>query len=395
MSGPSLDPERVLSVQSHVVSGYVGNRAATFPLQMLGYDVDVINTVQFSNHTGYGHTNGHKTTPDQLRSIFEGLSTNGLIAHARILTGYVPGAEALQVVAAAIERMRDANPDVLYVLDPVMGDMGTGLYVSEDVVPIYKDMLRLASVITPNQFEVELLSGISITSLPTLHSALHQLHTDNGLPNIAFSSIPLPISLVATLDLPSPPTSYTRLLPNPLPPWYDEVGVGAPEDEVLVCFASSWTGTHMDTWAFALPTIRGYFSGVGDLFSAMVLAHYRNPDSRSTLPDLPHAVSRSLLSVQQILLKTHLYSLVQTGVSGSATPRPLHHSSEERHQPVIPSDAELDDVKPLNPRDPKRKAKRMRLRELRVVQERSLISSEGEGWPGKKLDWAEVLRHNT
>ncbi|WWC62124.1 pyridoxal kinase [Kwoniella dejecticola CBS 10117] len=350
----ALDPDRVLSIQSHVVSGYVGNRAATFPLQTLGYDVDVVNTVQFSNHT-----------------------------------------EALKVVAEQIRRMKEANSEILYVLDPVMGDMGTGLYVAQDVVPIYKEMLQLADIITPNQFEVELLSGINITSLKTLHTALHQLHTANSLPHVAFSSIPLPISLVTSLDLPSPPDSYLRLLPNPLPPWYDAVGVGQPEDEILVCFASSWKDGHMTTWAFALPTIRGYFSGVGDLFSAMVLAHFNNPESQSSLPPLPHAVSKALLTVQQILLRTHIHSLVQAGTSGSATPRPLHHSASELHGSVIPSDVELDEINPSNPKDPKRKAKRMRLRELRVVQERSLIADGGEGWPGKELDWTTVHSDST
>ncbi|KAK8864530.1 pyridoxal kinase [Kwoniella newhampshirensis] len=388
------DPGRVLSIQSHVVSGYVGNRAATFPLQTLGYDVDVINTVQFSNHTGYGHVNGHKTTPEQLTAIFEGLTTNGLVSHSRILTGYVPGAEALQVVSDQIRQMKEVDPDLIYVLDPVMGDMGTGLYVSKEVVPIYKSMLSIATVITPNQFEVELLSGININSLPTLHTALHQLHTTSSLPHVAFSSIPLPISLVDSLSLPSPPASYTRLLPDPLPQWYDAAGVGAPEDEVLVCFASTWADGKMDTWAFALPTIRGYFSGVGDLFSAMVLAHFQNPDSVSELPPLPHAVSKALLAVQQILLRTHLYSLGQTGASGMATPRPLHRPSDQTTSgSVIPSDTELDAINPLNPKDPKRKAKRMRLRELRVVQERALIQDGGEGWPGRQLDWDDLLRH--
>ncbi|WVQ80248.1 pyridoxal kinase [Cryptococcus sp. DSM 104549] len=390
------DPGRILSIQSHVVSGYVGNRAATFPLQTLGYDVDVINTVQFSNHTGYGHTDGHKTSPEQLTSIFSGLSINGLLTHPRVLTGYVPSAEALQVVATHIRRMKETNPATIYVLDPVMGDMGTGLYVSKDVVPIYKEMLDLATVITPNQFEVELLSGINITSLPTLHSALLQLHKSSSLSHIAFSSIPLPISLVSTLRLPPPPASYTRLLPYPPPPWYDAVGVGAPDDEVLVCFASSWEGGHMETWGFALPTIQGYFSGVGDLFSAMVAAHLHNPTSQTSLPPLPAAVSKALLAVQQILLRTHLHSLAQTEASGVATPRPLHHPSQDSAltDSVFPSDTELDAAAPLNPKDPKRKARRMRLRELRVVQERALIQDGGEGWPGKVLDWDSILKGN-
>lgn len=103
---------RILSIQSHVVSGYVGNRAATFPLQLLGYDVDVINTVQFSNHTGYGYTNGHKTSPEQLSAVFEGLGRNRLLGYDKILSGYIPSAEALAVVA---QWVRD-HPSV-YLLD--------------------------------------------------------------------------------------------------------------------------------------------------------------------------------------------------------------------------------------------------------------------------------------
>lgn len=184
----NLDPNRILSVQSHVVSGYVGeyhgvvlalyglvltsragNRAATFPLQTLGYDVDVINTVQFSNHTGYGHTNGHKTTPEQLLAVFEGLFTNGLTGYMRVLTGYIPGAEALSAVGEQVARLKQRK-EVIYLLDrewqadrlnksliisAVMGDIGTGLYVSPDVVPVYKRLLNLATIITPNQFEAE------------------------------------------------------------------------------------------------------------------------------------------------------------------------------------------------------------------------------------------------
>jgi len=85
---------------------------------MLGYDVDVVNTVQFSNHTGYGHTNGHKTTPEQLSLIFEGLFTNGLVGYSRVLTGYVPGAEALAAVGTEVERMKKEGGDgVVYLLD--------------------------------------------------------------------------------------------------------------------------------------------------------------------------------------------------------------------------------------------------------------------------------------
>ena len=157
---------------------------------------------------------------------------------------------------------------------------------------------------------------------------------------------------------------------------------------MLVCFASTNTDDGLDTWAFCLPTVQGYFSGVGDLFSAMVLAHFK--DGHETLPPLVHAVSKALLAVQQVLLRTHLYSLSQASAYGAATPRPLHPQTQS-HDSVLPTDSELDAAVPVN-KDPKRKAKRMRLRELRVVQERQLLQDRGEGWPGKKLDWATLLK---
>ncbi|KAJ2174286.1 hypothetical protein GGF45_004172, partial [Coemansia sp. RSA 551] len=80
---------RILSIQSHVVSGYVGNRAATFPLQLLGHEVDVINTVQFSNHTGYNAVRGDRFSASHVLDLFDGLQTNGLDAYTHLLTGYM------------------------------------------------------------------------------------------------------------------------------------------------------------------------------------------------------------------------------------------------------------------------------------------------------------------
>jgi len=229
-----------------------------------------------------------------------------------------------------------------------------------------------------------LLSGISITSLPTLHTALERLHSENSLQHVALSSIPLPASLVRSLDLPQPPLVYAQLLPTHTLPWYHSAEDSDPEDDILVCFASTkLSDGSLETTAFSLPTVQGYFSGVGDLFSAMVQAHYQpNPSSPATA--LVDAVSRALLAVQCVLLRTHLHSLSQALISGSATPRPLHPRKAES---VIPTDNELDSATPHDPKDPKRKAKRMRLRELRVVQERHLLTSH-QGWLGKRIDWS-------
>lgn len=310
--------------------------------------------------------------------------------------------------------MRQVNPDLIYLLDrefapslgrslpAVMGDVGRGLYVSKDVVPIYTSMLALASIITPNQFETEyvfimcsrltdrLLAGVRIRSLSTLHLALSRLHTDHSLPHITLSSLPLPVSLIQRLELPAPPSSYTSLLPEPAPPWYDAVGKGNPSDEVLVCFASSYTNGKLDTWAFALPTIRGYFSGVGDLFSAMTLAHFDGARTDHNLPPLPYAVSKALLTVQQILLRTHVFSLVQSGAQDNSQTLPANDPAFV-NQSVLPSDSELDSLPPEALNGVKRKARRMRLRELRLIAERDLIVNGGEGWPGQRLQWESIL----
>lgn len=227
------------------------------------------------------------------------------------------------------------------------------------------------------------MSGVSITSLPTLRIALEKLHSESDLQHVALSSVPLPASLVRSLNLPPPPSVYDQLLPTHTLPWYHSAEDSDPEDDILVCFASTkLSDGSLETWAFALPTVQGYFSGVGDLFSAMVQAHYR-PNLTSAASALVEAVSRALLAVQCVLLRTHLHSLSQALITGSATPRPLHPRKADS---VIPTDNELDSATPNDPKDPKRKAKRMRLRELRVVQERQLLTSD-QGWQGKRIDW--------
>jgi len=162
--------------------------------------------------------------------------------------------------------------------------------------------------------------------------------------------------------------------------------------------ASTWHDGDMDTWAFALPTIRAYFSGVGDLFSAMVLAHFDTPHASSKgTPSFTQAVSRALLTVQQILLRTHLFAVSNVGPSGAAISRSLHHSPvdgdgrDSRVERVTQSDGESENDRPTGSHEAKPKAKTMRMRELRIIQERALLDNANQGWPGRKLDWAAIL----
>ncbi|XP_042418046.1 pyridoxal kinase-like isoform X1 [Zingiber officinale] len=167
---------RVLSIQSHTVQGYVGNKSAVFPLQLLGYDVDPINSVQFSNHTGYPTFKGQVLNGQELLDLIEGLAENDLLYYTHLLTGYIGSISFLDVVLQVVERLRSVNPGLVYVCDPVMGDEGK-LYVPHNLVSVYREkVVPVASMLTPNQFEVELLTGVSITSESDGREACNILH---------------------------------------------------------------------------------------------------------------------------------------------------------------------------------------------------------------------------
>lgn len=227
--------------------------------------------------------------------------------------------------------------------------------------------------------------------MQTLRQALRKLHDDYDIPHIVLSSIALPQGIAAQLHAPTPPDAYTDLLPRPLPPLYEAARSSGVNDDTLFCFASTRNATEIDTWAYALPTIRGYFAGVGDLFSSLVLAHYRPQDESPEGASLfANAVSKALLGVQQILLRTHLYSLSRSveapaGSIGSITPASPDGSD-------IPTDDELDSKPSSQHGEPNRKIRRMRLRELRIIEERGLLDSAGPGWSGQKLDWSQCVR---
>ncbi|MES1914077.1 MAG: hypothetical protein MHM6MM_006209, partial [Cercozoa sp. M6MM] len=172
------EDRRVLSVQSHVVHGCVGNRAALLPLQLHGFEVDVVNTVQLSNHTGYEIATGTRFEGEQLRELMRGLRENRLLRHcSHVLTGYVGSASLLQAVADVVAELRAARPSLRFVCDPVMGDDGE-LYVPPELVDIYRERLvPLATVLTPNQTEAELLVGQSINSVDDAFRALRHLRS--------------------------------------------------------------------------------------------------------------------------------------------------------------------------------------------------------------------------
>nr|XP_020008277.1 pyridoxal kinase isoform X4 [Castor canadensis] len=117
---------RVLSIQSHVVRGYVGNRAATFPLQVLGFEIDAVNSVQFSNHTGYAHWKGHVLNSQELHELYEGLTLNSVNKYDYVLTGYTRDKSFLATVVDIVQELKQQNSKLVYVCDPVMGDKWNG-----------------------------------------------------------------------------------------------------------------------------------------------------------------------------------------------------------------------------------------------------------------------------
>jgi pyridoxine kinase len=168
----------ILSIQSHVVYGYAGNTAAVFPLQRLGHEVWAVNTVEFSNHTGYGAWRGRVLGGDLAEELVAGLKDREVLSQCRaLLSGYMGDATVGAAVTGALRLVRQAAPGALYCCDPVMGDVGRGFYVKPDIPVIFRDQLVPgADIITPNQFELEALTGIKIAELKDARAAIDKIH---------------------------------------------------------------------------------------------------------------------------------------------------------------------------------------------------------------------------
>jgi len=157
----------ILSIQSHVAYGHVGNSAAVFPLQRLGHDVWPIHTVQFSNHTGYGEWRGPVFDGDMIHAIVEGIEARGVFSECDgVLSGYMGDADIGRAIIDTVAKVRVANPAARYCCDPVIGDVGRGIFVRPGIPEFMKDCaIPVADIVTPNQFELEYLTGRTVTTL--------------------------------------------------------------------------------------------------------------------------------------------------------------------------------------------------------------------------------------
>lgn len=168
----------ILSIQSHVAYGHVGNAAAVFPLQRLGHEVWPIHTVQFSNHTGYGAWRGEVFPSILIDACVEGIAERGALTRCdAVLSGYIGALDTGAAILRAVSLVKKANPGALYCCDPVIGDVESGVFVRPGVTEFFaEEAMRVADIVTPNHFELELLAGGSVADTGALRTALASLH---------------------------------------------------------------------------------------------------------------------------------------------------------------------------------------------------------------------------
>ena len=256
----------VLSVQSRVAYGHVGNAASVFPLQRLGIEAWALDTVAFSNHTGHGRWRGSVVPAAEIASLFEGIAALGILPHIdAVLSGYLGDAETGPVLLDIVEQIRGANPQALFCCDPVIGDVETGSYVTAGIAEFFRDRaLALADIVTPNHFELEYLTGGNIGTPAEAAKAAAALRARG--PGIV---------LVTSLD--AAPDHVTMLAAGP---------------------AGMWT---VET-----PRLPVVLNGCGDVTAALFLAHLLRG---ATLPDALATTAASIFAVIDTTLRLDRYEL--------------------------------------------------------------------------------------
>jgi pyridoxine kinase len=242
----------VLSIQSTVTYGRVGNRAAVFVLERLGHEVWPIDTVAFSNHPAHGGFRGHVVPAAEVRELIDGLAARGVLGRVdAVLSGYLGDPATGAAVADAVRQVRAANPEALYCCDPVIGEVGRGVYVRPGIAEVIRrDLVPMADVVTPNPFELELLTGVPPATLDRAHAAARTLLGD-GRPDTGRSRL-----VVAT-----------GLSPE-----------GSPGELAILAVTGG------DAWCVRHPrrTVRVW--GTGDAFTALFLGAYlQRRDPRAAL----------------------------------------------------------------------------------------------------------------
>ncbi|MBS45079.1 MAG: pyridoxal kinase [Nocardioides sp.] len=251
---------QILSVQSSVAFGHVGNSAAVFPLQRLGHEVWPVLTVHFSNHTGYGAWRGPMLSPDDVREVVTGIEERGALGVDAVLTGYQGDPAMGHVVLDTVARVRALNPDARWCCDPVMGDVGRGMFVKPGIPELMRDeVVPAADVITPNHFELDFLSGRTTTTLAEVLDAVDVVRA-TGPRDVLVTSVVHDGTAEGTIDV------------------------------VAVSDAGAW--------AVTTPLLPITPNGCGDLTAALYLAHLTTTGSPAT------ALERTTSTVFAVLERT-------------------------------------------------------------------------------------------
>ncbi|WP_243831729.1 pyridoxal kinase PdxY [Naumannella halotolerans] len=239
----------ILSIQSSVAYGHVGNSAATFPLMRRGYEVMPVITVHFSNHTGYGAWRGPVLQAADIVDVVTGIDERGALAHVDgVLSGYQGAEETGQAVLQALALVRRRNPRAEYCCDPVMGDVGRGFYVRPGIPEFMRDtVVPAADIVTPNQFELAFLADTPIASLSDVLTAADRIRAQG--PGLV---------LVTSVEVP-------------------ELATDGPGVSMVAVDAHG-------AWAVTTPKLDRNFTGSGDLTASTFFSeHLSGADAASAL----------------------------------------------------------------------------------------------------------------
>jgi pyridoxine kinase len=288
-------PLHILSIQSWVAYGHVGNASAVFPLQRLGAEVWSINTVQFSNHTGYGHWTGQVYTGAQVRDLVDGIAARGVLRHCdAVLSGYMGDASIGEAILHAVARVRSENPGTVYCCDPVIGDVEEGVYVRPGIEEFLRDnALPQADIATPNRFELERLTGLPCTTLAQAKTAVTRLAgtlRPGGLRCILLTSLDTDETPGDHLDLLVAEAGRFHLLRTPRLP----VAVNGAGDAIaaLFLFHRLRTGSAVAALEAAGSAVHGLLKRTAEAGSREILTvaaqdEFVSPSTRFTAVECP------------------------------------------------------------------------------------------------------------
>ncbi|MGI8394351.1 pyridoxal kinase PdxY [Leucobacter sp. W1038] len=193
---------RILSIQSSVSYGHVGNSAAVFPLQRMGHEVMPVYTVVFSNHTGYGSWGGPLLTGDNVRDIVRGIDDRGGLNDVQlVLSGYQGGNDIGDAILDAVALVKQRNPEAIYACDPVLGSATSGCFVAPEVQSLIRDrVVPQADLITPNQFELGFITGTDPLTLEDTLASVDQVRA-RGPQTVLVTSVMRPDRPEGTIEM--------------------------------------------------------------------------------------------------------------------------------------------------------------------------------------------------